>query len=185
MESDPDMALPRGDVAALWAKTASRVAAVALVFCGVVLALLLFNASLLKSANPLNHPGIAALADRLQAADQAHRAADVSRVVKEIRDLDASARSQFFKAHAAARRGWVLLLIGAAVFLVSSKAASVLRRKTPMPASAPESVPPAATVSIRTAVAVVMGATALVLLIASYTSPEPPAGPVSGKQARE
>ena len=184
METDPDIVLLRGDAARLWATTASRVAAVALVFCGVVLALLLFNANLIKSSNPYNHEGLAALVEELQVADSSHQASEVSRLVKSIRDLDTSARSQFFKAHAAARRGWVLLLIGAAVFLVSTKAASVLQRQAPMPPTGPAPAASAVNVPIRNAVIVVMAATALVLLIATYTAPERQAGPVPAHLTR-
>ena len=105
METDPEVVLPHGDAARLWAKAASRTAAVALVFCGVVLALLLVNASIIKSSTPYNHQGMASMMEQLQAADQAHRAAEVSRLVSGIRDLDASARSQFFRAHAGSRHG--------------------------------------------------------------------------------
>lgn len=178
METDPEIALPRGDAARLWARTLSRTAAVALVFCGVVLALLLFDATLIKSSNPYNHLGLATMVDQLQAADEAHQTAEVSRLVKNIRDLDVSARSQFFKAHAAARRGWVLLFIGATVFLFSTKAASVLQRQAPLPAVSPEPAASAVNIPIRNAVIAVMAMTALVLLIATYAMPERQAGPI-------
>ena len=184
METDPEITLPRGDSATLWSRAAARTAAVALVFCCVVLALLLFNASLVKSADPYNHPGLAALVEQLQVADKAHQAADASRLMLSIRELDAAARSQFFRAHAAARQGWILFLAGLAVFLFSSKAASVLKRKSPMPVI-PAPAPPAFSVSIRNAVLAIMLVTALVLLIASYATPERKAGPVPGKQAHE
>ena len=184
METDPEVVLPHGDAARLWAKAASRTAAVALVFCGVVLALLLVNASIIKSSTPYNHQGMASMMEQLQAADQAHRAAEVSRLVSGIRDLDASARSQFFRAHASARHGWILLLLGTGVFLFSIKAAAVLGRQSPMPAASTAPAASVATVPIRNAVIAVMLVTALVLLIATYAMPDPPVAPVPSTQSR-
>ena len=184
METDPEISLPQGDVAGLWGRAASRTAAVALVFCCVVLALLLFNASLIKSSDPYNHPELASLVDQLQAADKAHQGADAARLMSSIRDLDRSARSQFFRAHAAARQGWILFLAGMAVFLFSAKAAAVLKRKAPMPVI-PAAAPPVFTVSLRNAVIAIVIVTALVLLIASYATPERKTGSIPAKQAHE
>jgi len=185
MESDPEIVLPRGETAGLWARAADRTATVALVFCGVVLALLLFNASQIKSANPLNHAGLAALVEQLHAADKARDAAEVSRLTAGIRELDAAARSQFFRAREAARRGWWLLVIGAAVYLLSSKAAGVLRRAAPMPPASPEPPAPPAGVPVRAAVIAVMTAVALALLIASFAVPERQSPAPAGQQSQE
>lgn len=173
MQSDPEIPVPAGDRAVIWATAASRVASLALVFCGVVLALLLFNAGLIKKANPYNHPDMTAMLDRLQRADRAGQPDESSRIIREIREFDAAARTQFFQAHAAEGRGWILLVAGAAVFLLASKAAAVMRRKTPMPPA--RAATPAVTVPVPAAVAVVMAATALALLIASCSAPERPA----------
>ena len=183
METDPEIALPRGEIAGLWATAAARTALVALTFCGVVLALLLFNASLIKSAAPFNHPELASLVEQLQAADKAGRTDEAARLMTDIRELDRAVRSQFFKAHAAARQGWILFLAGLAVFLVASKAAAVLRRTPPLPAKG--MAPAAFTLSIRNAVISVMLVTALVLLIAATATPGRKPGPAPAQQAHE
>lgn len=172
MESDPEIAVPSGETAVMWATAASRVASVALTFCGVALALLFFNAGLVKKANPCNHPEMASMLDRLQEAEKARQPDEVARLIRDIRDFDSSARTRFFRAHAAAREGWTLLVFGAAVFLLASKAAAVLRRKAPMPPAAPGPGPGALNLSVRNAIAAVMAATAIALLIASCSAPE-------------
>lgn len=183
METDPEIALPRGERAGLWATAAARTSLVALIFCCVVLALLLFNASLVKNADPFNHPELASLVEQLQAADKAGQTAEATRLMTGIRDLDRAVRSQFFRAHAAARQGWILFLGGLVVFLLTAKAAGVLTRQAPMPAKT--AAAPAVTLSIRNAVIAVMVVTALVLLIASYTTPERKTGPAPAQQAKE
>jgi hypothetical protein len=172
MESDPEIPVPSGNMAVIWAGAASRVARLALVFCGVVLALLLFNAGLVKKANPYNHPEMASMLERLQRADSSGQSDESSRLIRGIRDLDSAARTQFFQAHAAERHGWVLLVAGAAVFLLASKTAAVLRRAVPMPPASAQAAAPAVTIRVTTAVAVVMAATALALLIASCSVPD-------------
>jgi len=185
MEADPEIALPRGELAQWWARAASRTAAVALVFCCVVLALLVFNAQVIKNSNPFNHVELTAMISQLQTADQAGQADEAARLMKEIKELDASIRSQFFRAHAINRQGWMLLLGGLAVFLFSTKAAATLQRQAPRPAPAAGPRPVTFSVSPRNAVIAVIVVTALVLLIASYATPGRKVGPVPAEQAGE
>lgn len=185
METDPEIALPRGEIARWWSRAASRTATVALAFCCVVLVLLVFNAYLIKNSNPFNHVELTSMVKQLQTADQTGQADEAARLMKEIKELDASIRSQYFRAHATNRHGWILLMGGLAVFLFSAKAAATLQRQAPKPAPAAGPQQAAFSVSPRNAVIAVIAVTALVLLIASYATPERKVGPVPAEQAKE
>jgi len=117
-------------------RIASRTAVVAAVFSLIVSALLLYDYSRRRSDDPLEYAPLRALKVALQEQP------DNDRLKEEIRALDLQFRREYFRQRVFAAVGGVLLLAGAAVFLVAAKAAATLHRKLPMPGpyTAPQDV---------------------------------------------
>ncbi len=110
-----------------WLQAAWATAAVAGVFSAVMSVVMVADAVRsqaedIRKANSLAELKAALRADPLNEG-----------IKEQVRDLDVRLRRSFFRRSQATDAGRWLLLAGVAVFLVSLKSASVLRRKLPMP----------------------------------------------------
>ncbi len=108
-------------------RVAVRTAAVAGVFCLVVVSLLLFAYSRRQWKDPSEAPLMKELRGLL--AQQPGDAA----LKEQVRALDLELRQEYMAERAFAARGAVLLLGGIAVLLVAAASAATLRRKLPQP----------------------------------------------------
>jgi len=109
-----------------WSVTGIRTATVSGAFCLIVLALLIVSHFREKAFNPLDHPRMIELKQKLatNSIDEA--------VKKEIRALDVNLRESQQRRIAFDHWGGILLFGGVVVFLVSIKPATV-RKKLPKP----------------------------------------------------
>lgn len=155
----PNPASPVGDPIA---RAAGRTAAVAGVYCIVVLALLLANAVASLTADPLRAHRLTAMQVEL------NRTPRNETLRQDLRRLDHAIRIEYFRGRAFAVRGAFLLAGGVAVFLLALEIARRRRGTAPVPRpDAPDQAWADSLVARRsvTVLAVGLGATLLVLVV--------------------
>jgi len=120
-----------------WEPVAVRSAAVAAVFVGLVVALLVWDYGHRLVKDPLDSAGFQALKKRAAELKQQEQTEAVQREFDEtltaIREEDFRLRQAYFRQRRFAGRGAWLLLGGIAVLLVAAKTLATLRRKLPAP----------------------------------------------------
>ncbi|MBM3498119.1 MAG: hypothetical protein FJX74_05555, partial [Armatimonadetes bacterium] len=121
MPSEPN------ETAALAYPAAAGTAWVALAFCLAVIGLLVANAVVARTHDPLAAEQIGLLQTELATSS------DKDPIRAQIRKLDTRLREGFFTARQRAVQGTYLLAVGIAVFFISSHLAAKLRAQQPLP----------------------------------------------------